>query len=132
MAVTVSAPEKPQAAAPRLSMRVAALVGFVSMGAALAAGHFVAGFIGPTASPFLAVGNSAIDMTPLWLKNFAVNTFGTHDKLVLLTGMAVVLLIPAAAARVPSRGQPLPGGGRAAGVRGARGVSPRCPAGRQP
>jgi DMSO/TMAO reductase YedYZ molybdopterin-dependent catalytic subunit len=94
-------------------MRVAALVGFVSMGAALAAGHFVAGFIGPTASPFLAVGNSAIDMTPLWLKNFAVNTFGTHDKLVLMLGMALVLLILAVAAGLLSRTQPWPGVGLA-------------------
>ena len=31
-------------------------------------------------------------MTPLWLKNFAVSTFGTNDKLALFSGMALVLL----------------------------------------
>ncbi|MBV9728726.1 MAG: molybdopterin-dependent oxidoreductase [Pseudonocardiales bacterium] len=74
----------------RLSVAVAALVGLLSMAAGLATGHLVSGFISPSASPFLAVGSSAIDLTPLWLKDFAVRTFGSDDKVVLLSGMAVV------------------------------------------
>jgi DMSO/TMAO reductase YedYZ molybdopterin-dependent catalytic subunit len=90
-------------------MAVAALIGVLAVGAALAAGHLVAGVVGPTASPFVAVGNSAIDLTPLPLKNFAVTNFGTHDKQVLLAGMAVVLLIVAGVAGLLSRRNPWPG-----------------------
>ncbi|HEY3468978.1 MAG TPA: molybdopterin-dependent oxidoreductase [Amycolatopsis sp.] len=96
-------------ATPRLSRWVAAVLGVVALAAALAAGHLVAGFVGVNASPYLAVGNGAIDLTPVWLKDFAVRTFGTHDKLVLLSGMAVVLVLVAAAAGLLSRRTPWPG-----------------------
>ncbi|WNV91044.1 molybdopterin-dependent oxidoreductase [Umezawaea sp. Da 62-37] len=94
---------------PRLAAPVAALIGVLAVAAALTAGHLVAGFVGPSASPFLAVGNTAIDLTPLQLKDFAVRTFGTYDKLVLLGGMALVLLGAAVVAGLLSRRSPLPG-----------------------
>ena len=97
------------AAGARLSKSVAALIGVLSLVAALAAGHLIAAFTGLNASPYLAVGNAAIDLTPLPVKNFAVETFGTKDKLVLLAGMAVVMVLLAAVAGVLSRGKPLPG-----------------------
>ncbi|PSL54925.1 DMSO/TMAO reductase YedYZ molybdopterin-dependent catalytic subunit [Saccharothrix carnea] len=87
----------------------AALVGLLGVVAALAAGHLVAGVVGPSASPFVAVGNTAIDLAPSPLKDFAVRAFGTHDKLVLLLGMAAVLLGAAVAAGLLSRRTPLPG-----------------------
>jgi DMSO/TMAO reductase YedYZ molybdopterin-dependent catalytic subunit len=87
----------------------AALTGLLSLIAALAAGHLVAAFVGLSASPYLAVGNAAIDLTPSWLKDFAVSTFGTNDKLVLLTGMAVVLAGIGVAAGLASRTSPTPG-----------------------
>jgi DMSO/TMAO reductase YedYZ molybdopterin-dependent catalytic subunit len=48
---------------------------------------------GGQASPVLAVGGAFVDRTPLWLKNFAVSTFGTRDKLALFVGMALVLAV---------------------------------------
>ncbi|MEU4740550.1 molybdopterin-dependent oxidoreductase [Actinosynnema sp. NPDC023658] len=87
----------------------AALVGILGVAAALAAGHLVAGVVGPSASPLYAVGNTAIDFTPSFLKDFAVRTFGTYDKLVLLLGMGVVLLVAAVVAGLLSRRTPLPG-----------------------
>lgn len=87
----------------------AALLGVLALAAALAAGHLVAGFVGVNASPYLAVGNGAIDLTPVWLKDFAVRTFGTYDKLVLLSGMAVVMVAVAAVAGLLSRRTPVPG-----------------------
>ncbi|RAS68571.1 DMSO/TMAO reductase YedYZ molybdopterin-dependent catalytic subunit [Lentzea atacamensis] len=87
----------------------AALTGLLAIIAALAAGHLVAAFVGLSASPYLAVGNAAIDLTPSWLKDFAVSTFGTHDKLVLLIGMAVVLAGVGVAAGLVSRTTPTPG-----------------------
>ncbi|MBB1156086.1 MULTISPECIES: molybdopterin-dependent oxidoreductase [Amycolatopsis] len=98
------------AAAPsRLTWWAGALLGVLALAAALAAGHLVAGLISINASPYLAVGNGAIDLTPVELKDFAVRTFGTYDKLVLLSGMAAVLVLVAAAAGVASRRTPVPG-----------------------
>jgi DMSO/TMAO reductase YedYZ molybdopterin-dependent catalytic subunit len=93
----------------RLSAPVGALIGLLALAAALAAGHLVAGLLDPNASPYLAVGDSAIDLTPPWLKSFAVNAFGTNDKLVLLLGMAVVLIGLGALAGVLSRRRSWPG-----------------------
>ncbi|HEU5472618.1 MAG TPA: molybdopterin-dependent oxidoreductase [Actinophytocola sp.] len=102
--------------------RLAAVVGVLAVGAALAAGHLLAGLLGPNASPFLAVGNTAIDLTPAWLKDFAVRTFGTYDKLVLIGGMGVVLLGLAVIAGLLSRRTPLPGTGFAV-VLGGLGIA---------
>ncbi|MTD56724.1 molybdopterin-dependent oxidoreductase [Amycolatopsis sp. RM579] len=77
--------------------------------AALGAGHLVAAFVGIGASPYLAVGNAAIDLTPTWLKDFAVSAFGTNDKPVLLAGMAVVMVLLAVVAGLLSRERPWPG-----------------------
>ena len=97
---------------PRLRRWVAALLGVLALAAALAAGHLVAGFVSVNASPYLAVGNGAIDLTPVQLKDFAVRTFGTYDKLVLLSGMAVVMVLVAAVAGLLSRRTPVAGTGR--------------------
>jgi DMSO/TMAO reductase YedYZ molybdopterin-dependent catalytic subunit len=98
-----------EAPSRRLPLLPAGLIGVLALAAALAAGHLIAAFIGLSASPYLAVGNSAIDLTPLPLKNFAIETFGTHDKQVLLGGMAVVMVLVAALAGIASRRKPLPG-----------------------
>lgn len=87
----------------------AALTGLIALATALAAGHLVAAFVGLSASPYLAVGNAAIDLTPSWLKDFAVTTFGTADKLVLLICMGVVLVGIGIGAGLASRNSPAPG-----------------------
>ncbi|AXH95793.1 molybdopterin-dependent oxidoreductase [Ornithinimicrobium avium] len=46
-----------------------------------------------TPSPLLAVGGAFVDLTPHWLKDWAVATFGTADKLVLGIGIVVTLLV---------------------------------------
>jgi DMSO/TMAO reductase YedYZ molybdopterin-dependent catalytic subunit len=94
---------------PRLSAPVAGSVGLLSMAAGLGTGHLVGELISPTASPFLAVGGSAIDLTPIWLKDFAVRSFGTNDKVVLLLGMAVVITVVGAVAGMLSRYSPTRG-----------------------
>ena len=99
----------PVVAERRLPAPTAALIGVIALVVALGAGHLVAAFVGIEASPFLAVGNAAIDITPGWLKDFAVRAFGTADKAVLLAGMAVVALALAVAAGIASRGRPAPG-----------------------
>ncbi|MET0236673.1 MAG: molybdopterin-dependent oxidoreductase [Kibdelosporangium sp.] len=93
----------------RLPFFRAVLVGVLAVLAALTIGHLIAGLLNPNASPFYAVGNTAIDLTPAPLKDFAVRNFGTNDKLVLLGGMAVALLLFAAVAGLSSRRSPWPG-----------------------
>jgi DMSO/TMAO reductase YedYZ molybdopterin-dependent catalytic subunit len=91
----------------RLSGRSAglgAVAGVLAAGAALGVGQLVAGLTGASGSPVVVVGELQIDFTPPWLKNFAITEFGAHDKLVLVTGIVVVLgafaaLVGAAATR---------------------------------
>jgi DMSO/TMAO reductase YedYZ molybdopterin-dependent catalytic subunit len=70
-----------------------AIAGVLAGAAALGVGQFVAGFTGASSSPVVAVGQLQIDFTPPWLKNFAITTFGSHDKEVLVGGILVVLAI---------------------------------------
>ena len=73
-----------------------AIAGVLAAGTALGVGQLVAGLTGATGSPVVAVGQLQIDFTPPWLKNFAINEFGSDDKLVLVSGILVVLGIFAA------------------------------------
>jgi DMSO/TMAO reductase YedYZ molybdopterin-dependent catalytic subunit len=56
-------------------------------------GQLFAGFTVPAASPVVAVGEAAIDHTPLAVKDWATSTFGTGDKTVLLAGVLVVVFL---------------------------------------
>jgi DMSO/TMAO reductase YedYZ molybdopterin-dependent catalytic subunit len=73
-----------------------AIAGLLAAAAALGVGQFVAGLTGADGSPVVAVGQLQIDFTPPWLKNFAISEFGSDDKLVLVSGILVVLGIFAA------------------------------------
>ena len=73
-----------------------AVAGVLAAGTALGVGQFVAGLTGANGSPVVAVGELQIDFTPPWLKNFAISEFGADDKLVLVSGILVVLAIFAA------------------------------------
>ncbi|GAB3822548.1 molybdopterin-dependent oxidoreductase [Tessaracoccus terricola] len=46
-----------------------------------------------TPSPLLAVGAAFVDLTPAWLKDWAIATFGTADKIALFVGMGLVLVL---------------------------------------
>src|SRR5690349_2075584 len=68
----------------------AAAVGVLCGGLTLIVADLVASLTGrPSASPVLAVGSTFVDLTPSWLKDFAIRTFGEHDKQVLLGGMGL-------------------------------------------
>ncbi|HKS48368.1 MAG TPA: molybdopterin-dependent oxidoreductase [Amycolatopsis sp.] len=107
--MTTELSEAPAEAPSKPSKPTAALIGVLALVAALGAGHLAAAFVGINASPYLAVGNAAIDLTPTWLKDFAAGTFGTADKTVLLAGMAVVMGLLAIVAGLISRSKPMPG-----------------------
>ena len=80
----------------RRSAGLGAVAGVLAAGTALGVGQFVAGLTGASGSPVVVVGELQIDFTPPWLKNFAITNFGADDKLVLVSGILVVLGVFAA------------------------------------
>jgi len=70
-----------------------AVCGLLAAAAAMGIGQLFAGFTVPAASPIVAVGEAAIDRTPLAVKDWATSTFGTADKTVLLGGVLVVVFL---------------------------------------
>src|ERR1700750_2334564 len=74
-----------------------AVAGVLAAAVAIGVGQLVAGLTAPASSPALAVGQAALDLTPLLVKNFAISTCGPADKTVLLGGILVVLALYAAA-----------------------------------
>ncbi|MFD7729615.1 molybdopterin-dependent oxidoreductase [Kitasatospora phosalacinea] len=91
----------PPAAPPRhrlLRTAGAAGIGLASAAAALGAGELAAYATGAPTAPVIAVGSAAIDLTPTPLKEYAVRTFGTHDKAVLLGGIYLTMALLAALA----------------------------------
>ena len=73
------------------------LAGLVAAGVALAVAELVAGFNRAWRSPVLDVGDRVIDAAPSWVKEFAIDTFGTNDKPALLVGIGVLLAVYAGA-----------------------------------
>jgi DMSO/TMAO reductase YedYZ molybdopterin-dependent catalytic subunit len=80
------------------------MAGLVAAGLTVALAELLAavlvrmGRAGVTPSPVVAVGGAFVDRTPPWLKDWAVSTFGTHDKTALFVGIAVVMVALAAVA----------------------------------
>jgi DMSO/TMAO reductase YedYZ molybdopterin-dependent catalytic subunit len=86
-----------------------AVIGVLAAGVALGTAELLAAFFGPGSSPIVAVGGAAVDASPEWLKSFAIRTFGSQDKVALLVGIGVVLVVVvsvlgAASARRPRLG----------------------------
>jgi DMSO/TMAO reductase YedYZ molybdopterin-dependent catalytic subunit len=81
-------------------------VGVATLLAALMAGM---GLEGGTPSPVFAVGGAFVDRTPPWLKDSAIATFGTHDKVALIVGMALFLIAVCAVIGIVGAGRPTAG-----------------------
>ena len=77
----------------RSRYRFGALAGLLAALVALGVAELIAAVVRPQASPVVAVGGSFIDATPVWLKDFAIRTFGTNDKPVLIGSILVVLIL---------------------------------------
>lgn len=74
----------------------AALAGVLAAGAGIATGELFAALVVPAAGPVVGVGGVIIDATPTPVKEWAVRSFGTSDKPLLLTGIAAGLVVFAA------------------------------------
>ena len=72
---------------------LAALAGVAAAAVVLSVAELVGAFFTARATPVIALGSTFIDFTPSWLKDFAIATFGTNDKLALFVGMAVTILL---------------------------------------
>ncbi|ANS77450.1 oxidoreductase, molybdopterin binding [Serinicoccus hydrothermalis] len=70
--------------------------GLLAGAAGVLAGEGLASVLGVT-GPVVAVGNRVVDLTPRPVKEWAIETFGSADKLVLLSGVLVVLAVALAA-----------------------------------
>ncbi|HEY6696698.1 MAG TPA: molybdopterin-dependent oxidoreductase [Acidimicrobiales bacterium] len=85
---------------------VAALAGLVSAGVALSAGELIAGIDDGLASPVEAVAGEVINRVPRSVERFAIETFGTNDKLALVVGILAFSAVLGIVLGVVSRRRP--------------------------
>jgi DMSO/TMAO reductase YedYZ molybdopterin-dependent catalytic subunit len=76
---------------PQPSALAGAAAGVLAAAVAMGVGQLAAGLGAAQSSPVVAVGQAAIDLTPLPIKDFAISTFGVDDKNALLVGILVIL-----------------------------------------
>jgi DMSO/TMAO reductase YedYZ molybdopterin-dependent catalytic subunit len=76
------------------------VAGLLAGGAAVATSEAVAAVLDGVTSPLLAVGNRAVDAAPRPVKEWAIETFGTADKPVLIGGVLATVALLAVAAGV--------------------------------
>lgn len=100
---------------------LAALAGVVAAAVGFAVAELVAALVAPGSSPLFAAGAGVVDVVPAPLKEWAIATFGTADKAVLLGTMGVVLAAGAALAGWLELRRP-PGGSVLLGAVGAVGA----------
>lgn len=102
MDTTTSTASERRPTGPRRPGRLAgALAGLVAVGVSVGVAELLAalgtwfGWLGIGASPVTSLGSAFISLTPEWLKEFAIRTFGQHDKDALRAGMGLTLLLVA-------------------------------------
>ena len=74
------------------------LSGVLAAAVALGVAQLVAGITGALGSPVDAIGEVAINHTPIPVKEFAIAHFGSRDKDALVTGILTILILAAAMA----------------------------------
>ncbi len=89
--------------------RHAGVAGVVAAAVALGLGELIGGLFDSVPSPMVAVGGQVIDWAPPFLKDFAIATFGTNDKLALALGTAVVALVLGSVVGILAMSRPIVG-----------------------
>jgi DMSO/TMAO reductase YedYZ molybdopterin-dependent catalytic subunit len=69
-----------------------AVSGTLTAAVALGVAELAAAVTGSQGAPVIAVGETAINLTPIPVKDFAIAHFGSHDKEALITGIVVLLI----------------------------------------
>jgi hypothetical protein len=72
-------------------MKTPGLAGLLTGAVALGVAELTAAVTGPNGAPVTAVGETAINLTPVPVKEFAIAHFGTHDKAALVAGILMLL-----------------------------------------
>jgi DMSO/TMAO reductase YedYZ molybdopterin-dependent catalytic subunit len=96
----------------RPGIAAAALVGVIAMGLAIGLAELLAalgqwiGLLHAPSSPLSSLGQTFIQFTPEWLKEFAIQTFGENDKDALRAGMGITLLVVAVVIGIVGRRSP--------------------------
>ena len=72
-------------------IKTSSLIGLLTGAVALGVAELAAAVTGPRGAPVVAVGETAINLTPVPVKEFAIAHFGSHDKAALITGILVLL-----------------------------------------
>ncbi|KQU68007.1 oxidoreductase [Phycicoccus sp. Root101] len=94
---------EPTSKSQRLRYAVSGLLAALT---GMAVGHLVAALVNPAASPVLSVGSTVIDATPTPVKEWAIQHFGTNDKPVLLSSVALVTALAALGIGLLARKRP--------------------------
>ena len=68
-------------------------LGLLSTFAGLAVAELMTGLVKGASSPVLPVGQEIIDVVPPGVKDWAIETFGTADKAVLILGTVISLAV---------------------------------------
>ncbi|MEU7769293.1 molybdopterin-dependent oxidoreductase [Nocardia sp. NPDC049190] len=74
-------------------LRLRVVAGIVSAGLTLGVAELVSSFVGADSAPLNALGSVVVDHTPDTMREWAITTFGTHDKAVLYLIMGVVAVL---------------------------------------
>ena len=82
------------------TLGVRAMGGIAAAAVSVGVAQLVAALVGPESDVRTAVGSSVIDFTPAPVKEWAIETFGTADKLVLSVLVLVVIAVLAAVAGI--------------------------------
>lgn len=92
----------------KIARRRAGWAGIAGVAVSLGVTELFAGWSTAAPSAISAIGSIVIDRSPLWLKSFAISTFGTADKAVLtMCIVGVALLIGWSVGKASAR-RPLP------------------------
>ena len=73
------------------STAAGALAGILAAAVALGVAELAAAITGPDSAPVIAVGETAVNLAPIPVKDFAITHFGSHDKQALVAGILVML-----------------------------------------
>ncbi|GHJ14544.1 molybdopterin-dependent oxidoreductase [Micromonospora sp. AKA38] len=84
----------------------AAGTGLLVAAAGVAVAELLATAVRPQSAPLVAVGGTVVDGAPTPVKEWAVRTFGTYDKPLLLGGIGLALALLAALTGIAARRRP--------------------------
>jgi DMSO/TMAO reductase YedYZ molybdopterin-dependent catalytic subunit len=94
--MTIDSGGTPRRVRRRGDLAAGAVIGLLCVGTFLGVAQLGAAVWGWPSAPVYAIGETFIDHTPLWLKSFAAETFGTNDKAVLIGGVVAVIAVAGA------------------------------------